>query len=141
MVKSLVRLVSVDTPSFEEEEESTQQQQQLAVFDENSIPHLVFSHQIYDRYICGTCHHTMPWDLYSNLIFTTYASDLYGDKYDTMEQMMRHISLQEGDVAPSCDVDNCGGKHVKEVRSHVVPRVLWVYLIMFLWVYLYLNSA
>lgn len=107
MVKSLVRLVSHETS-----EDKSQ-----AVFDENSIPHLVFSHQIYDRYICGTCHHTTPWDLYSNLIFTTYASDLYKQKYDSMEHMLRHNSLQEGDVAPSCDINGCGGKHVKEVRG------------------------
>lgn len=115
MVKSLVRLVSHDVEPFETPSP--------AVFDENSIPHLVFSHQIYDRYICGACHHTLPWDLYSNLIFTTYASDLYSQPFDSMEHMMRHISHQAPDVAPLCDVDNCGGKHVKERVIHRFPMV------------------
>lgn len=105
MVKSLVRLIS-----SEPYEEIPQ-----AVFDENSIPHLVFSHQIYDRYVCSSCHNSSPWDLYSNLVFTMYASDLYARRYDSMEQMLRRISLQEGDVSANCDVNKCGGKHMKEV--------------------------
>uniref|UniRef100_K3WZ95 USP domain-containing protein n=1 Tax=Globisporangium ultimum (strain ATCC 200006 / CBS 805.95 / DAOM BR144) TaxID=431595 RepID=K3WZ95_GLOUD len=118
MVKSLVRLVSHET--YEVEDKSR------AVFDEHSIPHLVFSHQIYDRYTCNTCHRTTPWDLYSNLIFTTYASDLYKQKYESMEHMFRQISLQDADVAPSCDVDGCKGKHTKERVIHRFPMVFTV---------------
>lgn len=120
MVKSLVRLVSHDNEPVEAE--SAVSEPPHAVFDENSIPHLVFSHQIYDRYTCGACHHTVMRD-YSNLIFTTYASDLYSKSYESMEHMVRHISLEQGDVAPACDADSCDGKYTKERLIHRFPMV------------------
>lgn len=116
MVKSLVRLVSADT--YEEKPQ--------AVFDENSIPHLVFSHQIYDRYVCTSCRHTTPWDLYSNLVYTLYASDMVARKYDCMEQMFRTISMQESDAGSSCEVKDCGGKQTKERVIHRFPMVFAV---------------
>ncbi|TMW65909.1 hypothetical protein Poli38472_003674 [Pythium oligandrum] len=116
IVKSLVRVVSQD--NYEETAD--------AVFDENSIPHLVFSHQIYDRYVCNSCQHSTTWDLYSNLVFTTYAVDLYSKKYESMEQMIRHISLEGGDIAASCDQKDCKGKNVKERTIHRFPMVFAV---------------
>ncbi|DAZ96232.1 TPA: hypothetical protein N0F65_012594 [Lagenidium giganteum] len=120
MVRSLVRVVSnemyVETPQ--------------AVFDENSIPHLVFSHQIYDRYICNMCHHSTPWDLYSNLVYTTYASDLCATRYDSMEQMLRTISHQGADIASGCDEPNCRGQNMKE---RVIRRFPMVFAISILW--------
>lgn len=121
MVKSLVRLVSHDSEPVAAEADAATQLPQ-AVFDENSIPHLVFSHQIYDRYTCGACHHTVTRD-YSNLIFTTYASDLYSTRFDSMEHMMRHIAASNGDVGVSCDADQCDGKYTKERQIHRFPMV------------------
>lgn len=125
IVKSLVRIVSQG--DYEETPE--------AVFDANSIPHLVFSHQIYDRYVCDACNHSTPWDLYSNLVFTMYAVDLYSTKYESMEQMIRRVSLQDGDVASSCDQKECKGKNGKERTIHRFPMV---FAISVLWA---TNSA
>ncbi|RLN97375.1 hypothetical protein BBJ28_00018350 [Nothophytophthora sp. Chile5] len=116
MVKSLVRLVSSDT--YEEKPQ--------AVFDDNSIPHLVFSHQIYDRYVCASCNHSTPWDLYSNLVYSTYASDLFACKYDSTEQMFRRLTAQEADVASKCEQKSCGGKLSKERVIHRFPMVFAV---------------
>ncbi|KAL4110281.1 hypothetical protein PRIC1_001973 [Phytophthora ramorum] len=116
MVKSLVRLVSTDT--YEEKPQ--------AVFDDNSIPHLVFSHQIYDRYVCGTCNHSSPWDLYSNLVYSTYASDLYAGKYESTEHMFRRLTAQEADIASKCEQKGCGGKLAKERVIHRFPMVFAV---------------
>ncbi|CAI5715522.1 unnamed protein product [Peronospora destructor] len=113
MVKSLVRLVSAD--AYEEKPQ--------AVFDNNSIPHLVFSHQIYDRYSCGSCNHSSPWDLYSNLVYSTYASDLYACKYESMEHMLRRLTAQEADVASKCEQKGCSGKLSKERVIHRFPMV------------------
>ncbi|RMX64182.1 hypothetical protein DD238_006407 [Peronospora effusa] len=113
MVKSLVRLVSAD--AYEEKPQ--------AVFDDNSIPHLVFSHQIYDRYSCGSCNHSSPWDLYSNLVYSTYASDLYACKYESMEHMLRRLTAQEADVASKCEQKGCSGKLSKERVIHRFPMV------------------
>ncbi|TYZ56924.1 hypothetical protein PybrP1_001907 [[Pythium] brassicae (nom. inval.)] len=127
MVKSLVRLVSHDTEPAEpaaagDAAESPPPPPHAVAFDENSIPHLVFSHQIYDRYTCGACHHSVMRD-YSNLIFSTYASDLFSKSYESMEHMVRHISLEQGDVAPACDADGCSGKYAKERLIHRFPMV------------------
>ncbi|CAH0480463.1 unnamed protein product [Peronospora belbahrii] len=116
MVKSLVRLVSSDT--YEEKPQ--------AVFDDNSIPHLVFSHQIYDRYFCGSCNHSSLWDLYSNLVYSTYASDLYACKYESMEHMFRRLTIQEADVASKCEQKGCSGKLFKERVIHRFPMVFAV---------------
>ncbi|GMF27880.1 unnamed protein product [Phytophthora lilii] len=116
MVKSLVRVVSVDT--YEEKPQ--------AVFDDNSIPHLVFSHQIYDRYVCGSCNHSSPWDLYSNLVYSTYASDLYACKYESTEQMFRRLTAQEADIASKCEQEGCKGKLGKERVIHRFPMVFAV---------------
>ncbi|RLN91948.1 hypothetical protein BBJ28_00013474 [Nothophytophthora sp. Chile5] len=116
MVKSLVRLVSSDT--YEEKPQ--------AVFDDNSIPHLVFSHQIYDRYVCASCNHSTPWDLYSNLVYSTYASDLFACKYDSTEQMFRRLTAQEADVASKCEQKSCRGKLSKERVIHRFPMVFAV---------------
>ncbi|KAF4317533.1 hypothetical protein BBO99_00003079 [Phytophthora kernoviae] len=116
MVKSLVRLVSTDT--YEEKPQ--------AVFDDNSIPHLVFSHQIYDRYVCASCNHSSPWDLYSNLVYSTYASDLYACKYESTEQMFRRLTAQEADVASKCEQKSCRGKLAKERVIHRFPMVFAV---------------
>ncbi|KAJ0395658.1 hypothetical protein ATCC90586_006205 [Pythium insidiosum] len=113
IVKSLVRVESQD--SYEETPQ--------AVFDENSIPHLVFSHQIYDRYVCDACRFSTPWDLYSNLVFTTYAVDLFSTRYDSMEQMIRRISSQGSDIAEKCDQPQCPGKNIKERTIHRFPMV------------------
>ncbi|KAG7395855.1 UBA/TS-N domain [Phytophthora boehmeriae] len=116
MVKSLVRLVSTDT--YEEKPQ--------AVFDDNSIPHLVFSHQIYDRYVCASCNHSSPWDLYSNLVYSTYASDLYACKYESTEHMFRRLTAQESDVASKCEQKGCRGKLAKERVIHRFPMVFAV---------------
>lgn len=84
-----------------------------AVYDANSIPHVVFSHQIYDRYFCATCQHTSAWDLYSNLVFTTYATYCYSWSFKCMEDMLRYMSTT--DVAPACDVRGCTGRNIKQV--------------------------
>ncbi|KAI9922516.1 hypothetical protein PsorP6_000938 [Peronosclerospora sorghi] len=120
MVKSLVRLVSADAP----------EEQPLGVFDDNSIPHLVFSHQIYDRYVCDNCHHSSPWDLYSNLVYSTYASDLYACKYESMEHMFRRLTAQVADVASTCDQKNCRGKLIKE---RIIQRFPMVFAVSILW--------
>ncbi|CAI5708381.1 unnamed protein product [Hyaloperonospora brassicae] len=120
MVSSLVRLVSADV-----DEENCQ-----AVFDSNSIPHLVFSHQIYDRYVCGCCNYSSPWDLYSNLVYSTYASDLYTSKYEFMEQMFRRFTAQETDVASKCKQQGCGGQLGKE---RVIRRFPMVFAVSILW--------
>ncbi|KAL7686685.1 putative pleckstrin domain, UBA-like superfamily, Ubiquitin-associated domain-containing protein [Plasmopara halstedii] len=116
MVKSLVRLVSAETS-----EEKPQ-----AVFDDNSIPHLVFSHQIYDRYVCGKCSHSSPYNLYSNLVYSTYASDLYACKYESTEHMFRRLTAQETDVASKCEEVGCNGKLGKERVIHRFPMVFAV---------------
>ncbi|KAE9094834.1 hypothetical protein PF010_g16943 [Phytophthora fragariae] len=116
MVKSLVRVVSTDT--YEEKPQ--------AVFDDNSIPHLVFSHQIYDRYVCGSCNHSSPWDLYSNLVYSTYASDLYACKYESTEQMFRRLTSQEADIASNCEQKGCRGKLNKDRVIHRFPMVFAV---------------
>uniref|UniRef100_A0AAV1TYD8 Ubiquitin carboxyl-terminal hydrolase n=1 Tax=Peronospora matthiolae TaxID=2874970 RepID=A0AAV1TYD8_9STRA len=120
MVKSLVRLVSADA-----DEENCQ-----AGFDDNSIPHLVFSHQIYDRYVCGRCNYSSPWDLYSNLVYSTYASDLYTSKYEFMEQMFRRFTAQEADVASKCEQKGCSGKLGKE---RIIRRFPMVFAVSILW--------
>ncbi|TDH64972.1 hypothetical protein CCR75_008052 [Bremia lactucae] len=116
MVKSLVRVVSAE--AYEEKPQ--------AVFDDNSIPHLVFSHQIYDRYVCDGCNHSSPWNLYSNLVYSTYASDLYACKYESSEQMYRRLTAQELDVASKCEQTGCSGKPRKERVIHRFPMVFAV---------------
>lgn len=116
MVKSLVRLVSGET----------YERKPQAVFDDNSIPHLVFSHQIYDRYVCGSCNHGSPWNLYSNLVYSTYASDLYACEYGSTEQMFRRLTAQESDVASKCKEEGCHGKLKKERVIHRFPMVFAV---------------
>jgi ubiquitin C-terminal hydrolase len=100
-----------------------------AVFDEHSIPHLVFSHQIYDRFVCQMCLYKGEWDLYSNLLFTTYATDFYSKRFEDMENMLANMA-QSRDVNPSCDLNGCKGKHSKE---RVIRRFPMVFAISILW--------
>ncbi|ETW02651.1 hypothetical protein H310_06110 [Aphanomyces invadans] len=95
----------------------------LAVFDPNSIPHIVFSHQIYDRHVCQNCRHSSPWELCSNLVFSTYATAALSLRQSNMESMLKHLpDAINGDLG-TCHDEACNGKLATERVIHRFPPV------------------
>ncbi|EQC37204.1 hypothetical protein SDRG_05430 [Saprolegnia diclina VS20] len=120
-LKSRSFLLSASQSGFEEKP--------MAVFDPKSIPHIVFSHQIYDRSVCRACHASSNWELYSNLVFSIYATDAIARPYRDMEDMLREMP-NNMDVHGSCQVEGCKGKLATE---RVIQRFPPVFAISFLW--------
>nr|CCA21421.1 inactive ubiquitin carboxylterminal hydrolase putati [Albugo laibachii Nc14] len=94
------------------------------IFDQHSIPHVVFSHQMYDRFVCGACQHATSWELSSNLVFTTYASDFLDKSYPSMEEMLRHVSSSE--TTTLCSSGKCSGRNQKERSIYRFPMVFTI---------------
>ncbi|OQS05058.1 inactive ubiquitin carboxyl-terminal hydrolase [Thraustotheca clavata] len=109
--------------------QSGYEEKPMAVFDPKSIPHIVFSHQIYDRSVCRVCHTTSPWELFSNLVFSIYATDAFARPYRNMEDMLREMP-NNMDVHGSCDANGCNGKLATE---RIIQRFPPVFAISFLW--------
>ncbi|KAF0750258.1 hypothetical protein AaE_006779 [Aphanomyces astaci] len=95
----------------------------VAIFDPNSIPHIVFSHQIYDRNVCQSCHHASSWELCSNLVFSIYATAALSLHQTDMGSMLKHLpDAINGDLG-TCHVDTCNGKLATERVIHRFPPV------------------
>ncbi|ETV83195.1 hypothetical protein, variant [Aphanomyces astaci] len=95
----------------------------VAIFDPNSIPHIVFSHQIYDRNVCQSCHHASSWELCSNLVFSIYATAALSLQQTDMGSMLKHLpDAINGDLG-TCHVDTCNGKLATERVIHRFPPV------------------
>ncbi|CCI49805.1 unnamed protein product [Albugo candida] len=94
------------------------------IFDQHSIPHVVFSHQMYDRFVCSICQHATSWELSSNLVFTTYASDFLDKSFSSMEDLLRHVSSSE--TTTSCTSGKCTGTNQKKRSIYRFPMVFTI---------------
>lgn len=98
-------------------------------FNQDSIPHIVFGHQIYDRTMCGSCGMQTDWDLLSNLVFSVCASDLAVGGHRTMESMIAGLP-EKLDINRTCASTRCNGK----VRSErIMKRYPLVFAVSLLW--------
>ncbi|KAF0700086.1 Aste57867_9365 [Aphanomyces stellatus] len=95
----------------------------LAVFDPKSIPHIVFSHQIYDRSTCQKCHESSPWELCSNLVFSIYTTTALSMKKPNMAALLKGLPEAMSEDLGTCHVEACNGKLHTERVIHRFPPV------------------